>query len=155
MKLSPEVKQMIIDENNAFKEKQYGNMTAAERKKLGAVYTPGKLVIELIESFSCDTLAGQNILDPTCGSGNLLAGCLIAGADPDKLFGNELNEEMVKLCRKRLWAICDMLGKKRFWYYHIHQGNALDPRALTDFSEKYCREQSKARKLAAAAQLNT
>ena len=138
MELSNEIKALIIKENDDFKARQYGGLTKEERKKLGAFYTPGDIVIKLIENVS--DLTG-NILDPTCGSGNILAGCLIAGADSDKVFGNEFAPEMVELCRERLNAVCDMLGKPHIRDWQIHHGNALDPEALTHFDEDYCRAQ--------------
>ena len=141
MELSNEIKALIIKENEEFKARQYGGLTKEERKKLGAVYTPGNIVIMMIERFNVSNLAGQNILDPTCGSGNLLAGCLIAGADSDKVFGNEFVPEMVELCRDRLNAVCEMLGKPHIRDWQIHQGNALDPEALTHFDEQYCEAQ--------------
>ena len=76
MKLTEEVKTLIIKENNEFRAHQYGELSKAERKQLGAIYTPGEVVIQMIEKI--ESIDG-NILDPTCGSGNLLAGCLIAG----------------------------------------------------------------------------
>ena len=102
MKLTAEIKALIMKENDEFKAHQYGGLGKDERKKFGMFYTPGEIVVKMIESFEGETLKGQNILDPTCGSGNLLAGCLIAGADVDKVYGNELSSEMVELCRDRL-----------------------------------------------------
>lgn len=145
MKLSEEIKAEIIAENEAFYNKQYGNMTKEQRKKLGAVYTPGDLVIMLIEQYDCETLSG-NILDPTCGSGNLLMGALIASQGECTVYGNELNEEMVKLCRARIKKYCEAKGWKKQWYYHIHRGNALDARCLSDFSEKGYRAYEQAHK---------
>lgn len=141
MELSNEIKALIIKENEEFKARQYGGLIKEERKKRGVVYTPGKIVIQMLERFDTTDLAGQTILDPCCGSGNLLAGCLIAGADSDKVFGNELIPEMVELCRERLNAVCDMLGKPHIRDWQIHHGNALDPEALTHFDEDYCRAQ--------------
>ena len=91
----------------------------------------------MIEKFDCDSLSNKNILDPTCGSGNLLIACLIAGADSDKLFGNEYDSVAVDLCRKRLNRCCDILNKPHIKDYQIHQGNALGKWCLTDFSEEY------------------
>ena len=91
----------------------------------------------MIERFEVDSLAGQKILDPTAGSGNLLAACLIAGADSDKVFGNELDKTMLNSCRRRLNKICRELGKPEIPYHHLHQGDATDPRCLTIFSSAY------------------
>ena len=127
MKLSEEVKNKIIEilDSQEFKSNLYEGLTEEKRKELGQFYTPGKLCIQMIEKFGCDSLSNKNILDPTCGSGNLLIACLIAGADSDKLFGNEYDSVAVDLCRKRLNRCCDILNKPHIKNYQIHQGNAL------------------------------
>ena len=139
MKLSEEVKNKIIEilDSQEFKSNLYEGLTEDKRKELGQFYTPGKLCIQMIEKFDCDSLSNKNILDPTCGSGNLLIACLIAGADSDKLFGNEYDSVAVDLCRKRLNRCCDILNKPHIKDYQIHQGNALGKWCLTDFSEEY------------------
>ena len=91
----------------------------------------------MIEKFQCKNLAGQTILDPTCGSGNLLIAMIIAGADTDKVFGNEYDEVAVELCRKRINRACDILGKPHIQDWQIHQGNALHKFALTYFGADY------------------
>lgn len=139
MKLSEEVKNKIIEilDSQEFKSNLYEGLTEEKRKKLNQFYTPGKLCIQMIEKFDCDSLSNKNILDPTCGSGNLLIACLIAGADSDKLFGNEYDSIAVDLCRKRLNRCCDILNKPHIKDYQIHQGNALGKWCLTGFSEEY------------------
>lgn len=139
MKLSEEVKNKIIEilDSQEFKSNLYEGLTEEKRKKLNQFYTPGKLSVQMIEKFDCDSLSNKNILDPTCGSGNLLIACLIAGADSDKLFGNEYDSVAVDLCRKRLNRCCDILNKPHIKDYQIHQGNALGKWCLTDFSEEY------------------
>ena len=139
MKLSEEVKNKIIEilDSQEFKSNLYEGLTEDKRKELGQFSTPGKLCIQMIEKFDCDSLSNKNILDPTCGSGNLLIACLIAGADSDKLFGNEYDSVAVDLCRKRLNRCCDILNKPHIKDYQIHQGNALGKWCLTDFSEEY------------------
>ena len=139
MKLSEEVKQQIIDilDSKEFMSDLYEGLDEEKRIKLGQFYTPGAICIKMIEKFSWDTLSGKVIEDPTCGSGNLLIACLIAGADSDKLFGNEYDSVAVDLCRKRLNRACDILGKPRIKDWQIHQGNALHKFALTYFDEDY------------------
>ena len=73
----------------------------------------------MLEKF--DDLSGT-ILDPTCGAGGLLAAAIIAGADPIKCYGIELDPEIAKLCRDRL----SKLGVPRA---NIKIGDALDPGA--------------------------
>ena len=139
MKLLEEVKNKIIEilDSQEFKSNLYEGLSEEKRKKLNQFYTPGRLCIQMIEKFDCDSLSNKNILDPTCGSGNLLIACLIAGADSDKLFGNEYDSIAVDLCRKRLNRCCDILNKPHIKDYQIHQGNALGKWCLTDFSEEY------------------
>ena len=134
MKLSKETKQLIRKEYEEFKESMYANKSLEERQELDQFFTPPEISIRLIEELS--DLSG-NVLDPTSGSGNLLAAALIAGADVDKVFGNEYDETMVKLCRERLNKVCDLLNKPHIKDWQIHQGNALHKFALTYFDEDY------------------
>ena len=137
MVLSEEVKQKITEEFESFKKEMYAGRTQEERAKLGQFFTPAALSIKMIERFEVDSLVGQKILDPTCGSGNLLAACLIAGADSDKVFGNELDQTMLNACRRRLNKLCRELGKPEIPYHHLHRGDATDARCLTTFSPAY------------------
>ena len=134
MKLSKEVKTLIRKEYEEFKESMYANKSLEERQELDQFFTPPEVSIKLIEELS--DLSG-NVLDPTSGSGNLLAAALIAGADSDKVFGNDYDATMVKLCRERLNKVCDMLGKPHIQDWQIHQGNALQARCLIEFGEEY------------------
>lgn len=137
MKLTNEQKQLITKEFSEFKEHMYAGKTIEERKKLDQFFTPPSICIQMIESTDYETLSGERILDPTCGSGNLLVACLIAGADSDKVFGNELDKTMLTACRKRLNKICQQLGKPEVPYHHLHQGDATNPKCLTTFSSAY------------------
>ena len=137
MRLTDEQKQLITKEFSEFKEHMYAGKSIEERKKLDQFFTPPSICIQMIESADYETLAGETILDPTCGSGNLLAACLIAGADSDKVFGNELDKTMLDTCRKRLNSICRQLGKPDIPYHHLHRGDATDPRCLSVFSSAY------------------
>lgn len=149
MKLSKEVKDKIenILDSSYFKNSLYVDANGKEldkdkRDKLGQFYTPAKICIRMVEKFNFDTLSGKTILDPTVGSGNLLIACLIAGADIDKLYGNEYDEEVIPTCRNRIREAFKILNgryptNEEFRYWQIHQGNALQVRCLTDFSEEY------------------
>lgn len=140
MTLSQEAKNKILEilGSKEFMSDLYEGLDEKKRKALNMFYTPGKICIQMIEKFeTVDSLAGQNILDPCCGSGNLLIACLIAGADSDKLFGNEYDSVAVELCRKRINRACDILGKPHIKDWQIHQGNALHKFALTYFDEDY------------------
>lgn len=134
MKLSLEVKELIRKEYEEFKESMYAGKSLKERQELDQFFTPPEISIRLIEELS--DLSG-NILDPTCGSGNLLAAALFAGADSDKLFGNDYDLTMTQACRDRLNKICNQLGKAPIQDWQIHQGNALHRFAVTYFGEDY------------------
>lgn len=137
MNLTEEIKNLIITEYKAFKDFMYAGKTKEERDELAQFFTPPEISIKLLEAYNVKDLSGKIIRDPTSGSGNLLAAALIAGADSDKVFGNDYDETMVKLCRERLNKICDMLGKPHIQDWQIHQGNALQARCLIEFGEEY------------------
>ena len=144
MKLSKEIKNKIIEilDSDYFKNSLYVDANGKEldktkRDELGQFYTPGKICIKMIEKFKWDTLSGKNILDPTVGSGNLLIACLIAGADSDKIFGNEYDADVIPTCINRINKACDILGKPHIQDWQIHQGNALHEFALTYFDADY------------------
>ena len=134
MTLSTETKALIKAEYEEFKELMYAGKSLKERQELDQFFTPPEISIKLIEEIS--NLSG-NILDPTCGSGNLLAAALIAGADSDKIFGNDYDLTMTQACRDRLNKICSRLGKAPIQDWQIHQGNALHRFALTYFAPDY------------------
>lgn len=137
MLINNELKQKIYDEYNHFKDEMYAGKSLEERKQLDQFFTPPEITIAMIEKFTDESLENKTILDPTSGSGNLLAACLIAGADADKVYGNDYDGDMVKVCRNRLKKICDDLGKNDFKDWQIHQGNALQRLCLIDFSPNY------------------
>lgn len=124
MNLTNETKQRIINEYNEWFNQQYGDKSLEERKKLDAFFTPPELTIMMIEQF--DSIENKTILDPTCGSGNLLAGCIIAGADPKLTYGIELDNELLTVCKNRLTK----LGVPE---ENIHQGDATTESSY-DFS---------------------
>ena len=70
----------------------------------------------MLEKF--DSLKG-NILDPCLGAGNLIAAAIIAGADPNRIYGIELDLAILKVCRRRLL-------KYGVPPWHLKEGNALD-----------------------------
>lgn len=145
MILSEEIKEKIRKELNDFTN-EYGEKTLQERQDLGAFFTPPELIIQMIEKF--ENLEGK-ILDPTCGSGQLLIGCIIAGADPKLVYGIELDPDILEIARSRL----QLLGVPKI---NLHQGNALYEECY-DFSESYdyAKAVAKAEKRLAAPQLPT
>ena len=117
MKLGEDIKNKINEEYKIFESEFYGNKTREERKALGAFFTPPVLTIQMIEKLS--TL-DDDILDPTCGAGGLLAACVIAGADPKRCYGIEIDPDILTLCRKRL----GLLGVPE---ENLILGDATDP----------------------------
>lgn len=126
MTLSQETKNKIREEYSHWESIQYGSKSVEERQELGQFFTPAELTIKMIEKF--DNLDGT-ILDPCAGCGGLLSACIIAGADPEKIYANEFDPEIVELCKQRLVP----MGVPE---WHIHCGDALDPHCY-EFSEDY------------------
>ena len=126
MQLTEQTKQKIIDEYNTWFNSQYGDKSLEERQELGAFFTPPELSIQMIEKF--DNLDGT-ILDPCMGAGGLLAACIIAGADPENIYGIELDKDILEVCKNRLVP----MGVPE---WHLHQGDAL-LNYCYDFSPEY------------------
>lgn len=137
MHLTDEIKNKIIAEYEGFKKDMYASKTLEQRRQLDAFYTPAGLTIQMIEKFDCEDLADKRILDPCCGSGNLLAACIIAGANPKNIYGNEFDPDIVKACKKRLNKLCRELGLNSVPTYNIHEGDALRRDSLTEFNKRY------------------
>ena len=116
MILTNEQVENIKSEFNQWKDKMYANKTLSERQDLGAFFTPPELTIKMIEKF--DSL-DDDILDPTCGAGGLLAAAIMAGADPKRCYGIELDAEVYKIAVERL-------GKLGVPKKNIICGDALD-----------------------------
>lgn len=127
MLLKNEIKLQIINEYTSWKDSQYAGKNKDWQQQMGAFYTPPELTIQMIEKF--DNL-DRTILDPTCGCGGLLAACILAGADPKKCYGIELDPDILKLCRERL-------GKLGVPEYNLHLGNALNSDCYDNFTEDY------------------
>lgn len=117
MKLSAETKDIIKIILNDYSKKQYSHLTKEDQQRLGAFYTPPELVIEMIEKFS--DLEGT-ICDPAAGVGNLLVGCILAGAEPQNIYAIEYDYETFQVLKKRLvqYGVPE---------HHIVLGDATDP----------------------------
>ena len=134
MYLTKDQKSAIRFEFFAFRHNMYMGKTKKERQELDQFFTPAELTIKMLEALDCtyEEFIDSDVIDPTSGSGNLLAAALIIGADPHRIFGNEYDATMVAACRKRLKTINP---KVRDW--QIHQGNALLEVCLTEFNKDY------------------
>lgn len=145
MVLSESQKNAIIDEFEEWCDIMYGNLSLAERQKLGAFFTPPSLTIQMIEKF--EKLEGK-IIDPTSGAGGLLIGCFYAGANIENLYGIELDKNILEnVCWKRFDRIIDK-DTEHSWTdekkkqlkdlikKHIHWGDALDKRCYSFEDDK-------------------
>ena len=139
MILTEKQKQDIWNEFNSFKDRMYAGKSKKERDDLGQFFTPADMTIQMLEMLECtyEEFLDSDIIDPTSGSGNLLAAALILGVDSQRVFGNEYDYTMVILCRDRLNKVCDILGKPHIRDWQIHQGNALIGDCLTKFGPEY------------------
>ena len=118
MKLNIETKEKIQAEYDAWQDMQYSSKDKKQRQKLGQFFTPPALTVKMLEKF--ESLEDKDILDPTVGSGGLLAAAIIAGADPKRCYGIELDNEVLEIAKKRL-------GKLGVPSSNLILGNALDP----------------------------
>ena len=146
MKLDAQIKLIIKDilSSKLFIDNLYeGLEDSKKREALGQVYTPADICIDMLERLECISLKGKTILDPCCGSGNLLIAALIAGADSDRVFGNDYDKVAVIACKKRVRLAINILNTKYNYKlkdiqdWQIHQGNALQARCLIEFGEEY------------------
>ena len=119
MKLSEGIVAAIQAEYDRWRDNLWAGKTKEERQKLGQFATPPPLTIKMLEKF--DSLDG-NVLDPCLGAGNLIAAAIIAGADPSKCYGIELDPVVLEVAKRRL----AMLGVPP---QNLRHGDALDPKS--------------------------
>ena len=123
MILSDDIKAKIQVEYDSWKDKLWAGKTKEERSKLGQFATPPPLTIKMLEKF--DSIEDKDILDPCLGAGNLIAAAIIAGADPKKCYGIELDPEVLQVAKHRLACLgvppCNLV-----------QGDALDPKSYEE-----------------------
>lgn len=117
MKLTAEQINAIKEEYTQWKDKMYADNSLSHRKDFGQFFTPPELSIKMLEKF--DNIDGT-ILDPCCGAGNLLAAAIKAGFDPKKIYGIEIDADILKIAHSRLTT----LGVPDT---NIHLGDALHP----------------------------
>ena len=119
MKLNDDIKEKIQAEYDAWQSQQYAGKDKKARQAKAQFFTPPQLTIKMLEKF--DSLEG-NVLDPCLGAGGLIAAAVIAGADPKRCYGIEIDEEVLCVARIRLAKLgvppCNLV-----------QGDALDPKS--------------------------
>ena len=118
MKLNDDMKEKIQAEYDAWQSKQYAGKDKKARQAKAQFFTPPQLTIKMLEKF--DSVKDKDILDPTVGAGGLLAACILAGADPKRCYGIELDPEVLEIAKKRLGS----LGVPSS---NLILGDALDP----------------------------
>ena len=120
MKLSDDIKAKIQAEYDAWQSQQYAGKDKKTRQAKAQFFTPPPLTIKMLEKF--DSLEGKDILDPALGAGGLIAAAIIAGADPKRCYGIEIDEEVLGVARMRLAKLgvpsCNLI-----------LGDALDPKS--------------------------
>lgn len=99
MKLNDSQISAIKEEYTQWKDKMYADNSLSRRKNFGQFFTPPELSILMLEKFEN---TNGTILDPCCGAGNLLAAAIKAGFDPTKVYGIEIDEEIIKIAHERL-----------------------------------------------------
>ena len=120
MKLTKKQKNAIESEFKQWTETQYAGKDKKERQKLGQFFTPPALTVKMIEKFN--SVKDKNILDPTLGAGGLIVACILAGADPKKCYGIEIDPEVLEIAKRRL-------GKLGVPSCNLILGDALDPKS--------------------------
>ena len=130
MQLSDDTKKKIQAEYDAWQSKQYAGKDKKARQDKAQFFTPPALTIKMLEKF--DSLEG-NVLDPCLGAGNLIAAAIIAGADPSKCYGIELDPVVHKVAQLRL----SKLGVPPC---NIVQGDALDPKSYEEKLQPFSAE---------------
>lgn len=115
--LSDEVKNEIIKEHDIAKAECEKILSDKIRLSLFSQYfTEPFMSIKMLEKL--DTLKDKDIIDIASGSGNLLAAAVIAGADPKRCYGIELDKKMRDFSAQRL----SKLGVPSS---NIQQGNSI------------------------------
>ena len=118
--INDDIKAKIQAEYDSWRDKLWAGKTKEERQKLGQFATPPPLTIKMLEKF--DSLEGKDILDPALGAGGLIAAAIIAGADPKRCYGIEIDEEVLCIARIRL-------AKLGVPPRNLILGDALDPKS--------------------------
>ena len=123
MELSDEIKNRIIKENKEWLD-NYGENSKEERHKKGQFFTPASLIIKMIEHV--DDFSGP-FLDPAAGNGGILAALLLCGIEPENIFCNELDEQILELAKGRLNKL-----SMKLWGREIPTENFSKEDAKTD-----------------------
>jgi type I restriction-modification system DNA methylase subunit len=112
-----------------------------KQKLFGKIYTPRFIVEKILQEVGLDTISilGKSILDPACGDGRFLkvvAENIIRFSPQEhlkenleKIYGWDIDEQAVNLCKENLNALIKPLGIEVNW--NIELCNSL--KKITDF----------------------
>lgn len=107
------IKNQCLNEEVIFKQKTKHELKEKTRiKATGEVFTPTKLVLEILEKLPTDSWdSTKTYLDPTCGNGQFLAAVAITKRELghknylSTIYGVDLMQDNVDETRQRLLAI--------------------------------------------------
>lgn len=114
--ITPQIKTKILNENNN------RPLTKSKERisKLGEVFTPAELIIEMLEQLPIDVWEdGKTFLEPTVGSGNFLAAILITKIELghkntlNTIYGVDIMQDNVDECKERLLNIAGNTPENR------------------------------------------
>lgn len=120
--------------------------TAERVAATGEVFTPTDLVLEMLQSQPLETWApGRTVLDPACGDGQFLVGAkwvkviFFDMSEEDAvadLYGVDIMEDNVELCRRRLRGGTIVLGNTLRPAERLEGQSDLDHRLMIDLFEE-------------------
>lgn len=116
MQLTEDLKTKIKNEYIAWKESLLKSESSTNNNSKQIDDYP-EIVFKALETF--DLNKHKKVFDTCLGEGNLIAAKIIAGADPKKCYGIEIDPEIIKLAKQRL----SKLGVPE---ENIRLGNLLD-----------------------------
>ena len=94
-----ELLERIAEEHAEFRATNSEYADGKNRRKYFQCFTNPKESLKMLKLL---TNLNGTIFDPTMGSGNLLAAAIIAGADPKKVYGNEIDPDIYVMTVERL-----------------------------------------------------
>ena len=115
------------------------NRSQERIKETGEVFTPTKLVKEMLDSLNIDwenPPQDKKFLDPTCGNVQFLVELAKRGIPVNMIYGLDLMEDNIKTCHRRLKEIYGDTDEVNFHLNrNVIQGDALED--TYEFHEKW------------------
>ena len=97
------IKSEFDDYMKKYNGDQYAGNSSNKRKDMGQFYTPPELTYQMLSKFRKDDMSDEDfenmlktntLMDPTAGSGNLLAGGISYGFNPENVYANEPDDNV-------------------------------------------------------------